>query len=172
MFADALDWVSQAMALFRNTYVYGANSTSMGEKAADFFCLMIVKFLMDAKLAIPIPKKVSHQLGAAIGVGTEVRSSNLMSFFFCWFWNRKEKKTSSQLSRLLLWEYLEVWVSSFQILRHCRKLKTSGLSSSEEREVWGSMLFRSVIYWRNVQAYITYLTLKLFSSPSFPATRS
>lgn len=29
---------------------------------------------MDAKLAIPIPTKVSHQQGAAVGVGTEVRS--------------------------------------------------------------------------------------------------
>lgn len=48
---------------------------------------MTVKFLMDAKLAIPIPQKVSHQLGAAIGVGTEVWDSDaltcsLFSFFF------------------------------------------------------------------------------------------
>ena len=35
---------------------------------------MIVQFLMDASLAIPIPKKFSYQEAAAIGVGTEVGS--------------------------------------------------------------------------------------------------
>ena len=38
------------------------------------FDRVIVQFLMDAKLAIPIPEKYSFQKGAAIGVGTEVSS--------------------------------------------------------------------------------------------------
>lgn len=44
------------------------------EKRRLSFDRVIVQFLMDAKLAIPIPKKFSFQEGAAIGVGTEVRS--------------------------------------------------------------------------------------------------
>lgn len=87
--------------------------------------LTIAQFLMDAKLAIPLPKKYSYQQGAAIGVGTEVSSPDAML----------KKSMSSQQNRLLLWGYSEGWESSFQIPRHCPKLKTSGLLFSEEREV-------------------------------------
>lgn len=62
---------------------------TMGEMVADFHYLMVTKFLMDAKLAIPIPTKVSHQLGAAIGVGTEVRSSDSIEGGWVIFKGRK-----------------------------------------------------------------------------------
>lgn len=55
---------------------------------------------MDAKLAIPIPEKVSHQLGAAIGVGTEVGSSNAIFFYLLFFSKKKYELTAKQTAGL------------------------------------------------------------------------
>lgn len=50
-----------------------SQEASVGKRRLRFG-RVIVQFLMDAKLAIPIPEKYSFQKGAAIGVGTEVSS--------------------------------------------------------------------------------------------------